>query len=222
MHPLIRVLCLVALAIGLAAAAPAALLSASLLIAALVGATGAGAGVVLGALRRLRWLLISVLVLYAWLLPGDPLLERLADWSPTRQGLLAGLNRAWMLLVMATAARLLMELTPRDHLLAALHTLLKPLRRVKLNPARFCLRLVLTLEYALADRGTGEDDARDDGRPLVQRAAALARDRLARAERRAERAELGDVRIPLLAGPTLAQWLVPAMLLAALLVLSGL
>lgn len=222
MHPVVRITCLLALALGLASAAPGALLFASLVIAVLMALSGVGAAIVFMAARRLRWILLSVLLLYGWLLPGELLIAGLADWSPSREGLLHGLCRAWMLLVMAVAARLLMELTPRNRLLAAVYAIARPLRHLGLDPARFCLRLVLTLEYALADRETAQYAAPALQRAsFQQRAAGLARRMLREADARAESAVPGPVAMPRLGPVPVWQWLMPMSFLITLVLLSS-
>lgn len=214
MHPVVRVVTLIVLAVGLADAAPAALLLASLALVVVIAVNRLDVDLTFGALRRLRWILLSVIILYAWLLPGEALLAD-AAWSPSREGLTAGICRAWMLLVMAVAARVLMRVTPREQLLAALHVLLTPFRFLGLDPARFCLRLVLTLEYAIGDVAKGRGATARHG-SLVSRAVATARTRLDAAEERAARAPLAPVRIPRLGMPAPWQWLVPAGLLLLL------
>lgn len=216
MHPVTRVAGLVALAIGLASAHPLSLCLATVLLALLATAGGIVKPVFVDPPRRLKWLLLSVVVLYGFLVPGDVVLGDWAPVSPTRQGLLEGLLRAWMLLLMAGAARALMATTSREALVGALYWLTRPLERVGIHAARFCLRLVLTLEYAVTLRRgqPAPADGRSEG--FTRRAAALARERLDDAEARAAEARPGPVTIPLCGAPPWWQWLLPLALLAAL------
>lgn len=222
-YPVIRIAGLVALAVGLAAAAAPALLVASLLLALMAWLAGSGVSLATATLRRLRWLFVTIILLYGWFLPGSALIPQLGAFSPSVAGLLEGLRRSWMLWVMATAARLLIATTPRESLVAALAWWLSPLRLLRLDPSRFCLRLVLTLEYALelgpAFRRGGEGNGNRGG--LVKRAEALARSGLARAEARADRAGESTVTVPRSAAPPVYQWAYPAGLLVGLLALSG-
>lgn len=222
MHPVIRIAGLVALAVGLATAGVAPLAAASLLLAMLAGRRNLARTVFLDSLRRLRWLLLSIALLYAFLLPGDPLVPGWQEFAPSRQGLVEGLLRGWMLWLMAGAARWLMATTDRQALMGALYWLTRPLEYLGLDAARFCLRLVLTLEYALLLHRERSDPEPDRSGSYTERAARLARARLRRAEAAAEAAEPGPVSIPLSGAPPWWQWCVPALLLIALLALDQL
>lgn len=221
MHPVIRIAGLLALALGLATAGLAPLAGATALIAWLAWRDGRLRVVFLDTLRRLRWLFLSITILYAFLLPGDPLVPGWERVAPSLQGIGEGLLRCWMLWLMAGAARWLMSTTSRESLMGALYWLTRPLAVLGLDTPRFCLRLVLTLEYALMLR---QDVARDRrGRTAgsyLQRAAQLARERLRRAESMAREATPGPVSIPLCGAPPAWQWSLPAVLLLALLLLS--
>ena len=46
-------------------------------------------------LLRLRWLWISLLVVYLWFTPGQALFTLFPDWSPTYEGLLHGMMSAF-------------------------------------------------------------------------------------------------------------------------------
>lgn len=94
-------------------------------------------------LWRLRWLWLSLGVVFAWATPGEVLWD--ASWAPTREGLLeAGLHfvRLWSLLATVT---LIASAMPVPRLLCGLYLLLQPLRRIGLPPERAVARLLLTL-----------------------------------------------------------------------------
>ena len=220
LHPVIRVAGLAALAVGLASAAPWPLAGATLLMGSLAGVGNVSRPVFLDPARRLRWLLLSVLALYAFMVPGNPLIEGWPSLSPTDRGIAEGLLRCWMLLLMAGSARLLMETTAREDIMGALYWFTRPLTRVGLDSARFCMRLVLTLEYALALRRRTPRGAPAQGGTFTERAVALARGRLDEARRIADEAPVGPVVIPGCGPPPVWQWAVPLVLLAALLLLA--
>jgi len=220
-YPVIRIAGLLALGLGLAGAAAPALLAASLLLATLCWMAGTGASPASGTLWRLRWLFMTITLLYGWFLPGPPLVPLAGELSPTLAGLLEGLRRCWMLWIMATAARLTMATTSRESMVAALAWWLTPLRWLRLDPARFCLRLVLTLEYALELKPIFRCADPGGRGGLVRRAATVARGGLAEAEARAARAGESAMMLPRTALPPVWQWLYPGGLLAALLALSG-
>jgi energy-coupling factor transporter transmembrane protein EcfT len=98
-------------------------------------------------LRRMRWLLLTMLLIYAFSTPG----EYIAEWpywvAPTLEGIDAGLIQALRLLAMLAGLALLLTLTDRDRLIVGFFVLLAPLRRLGLDPERFAARLWLTLHY---------------------------------------------------------------------------
>jgi len=95
-------------------------------------------------LWRARWLWLALLALYAWTVPGVLLWP--SDYSPTREGLEAGLIRMLRLVLMlAVLARLLAEFTPVQ-LAGGLYLLAKPFAALGLDRRALAVRLALTLE----------------------------------------------------------------------------
>ena len=97
-------------------------------------------------LRRLRWFLLSILILGLWFTPGEALIESLGDWSPTREGLLWGAERVAALSILVLAVVLLLAGLPRDKLIRGFYYLLKPLCIFGITPKQVAVRLTLTLE----------------------------------------------------------------------------
>lgn len=102
----------------------------------------------LSMLRRARWLLLSLLMVYAFATPGDLLFPVLGTFSPTLQGLHGGALQAWRLALLLLALSLLLHSCPRETLLSGLYVLMRPFRVIGLNPERVAVRLWLTLHYA--------------------------------------------------------------------------
>lgn len=147
MHPVIRIAAFLVAAVFLASAEPPVMLViAAALVPALLRIPAASWRTPLAVFRRLRWLLISLLVVYAWFTPGSALWPALGMASPSREGLSEGLLRAAALLLIALAAQLLLLATPRPQLLAALYWLARPMRIVGVSRERLAVRLALTLE----------------------------------------------------------------------------
>lgn len=95
-------------------------------------------------LWRARWLWLALLALYAWTVPGILLWP--SDYSPSREGLEAGLVRvARLVLMLAVLARLLAEFTPVQ-LAGGLYLLAKPFAALGLDRRALAVRLALTLE----------------------------------------------------------------------------
>lgn len=99
-------------------------------------------------LRRARWLLLSLLLIYAFATPGDLLFPMLGSFSPSFQGLHGGTLQAWRLALLLVALALLLHSCPRESLLSGLYVLMRPFRVIGLNPERVAVRLWLTLHYA--------------------------------------------------------------------------
>jgi energy-coupling factor transport system permease protein len=104
---------------------------------------------VLPLVRRSRWLLLTIVILFGWLTPGT-LLTPLP--GATQEGLqLAAKNLAYLLVAISVVAGLLTSLSP-PQLVAGLRSLLAPFARLKLSPDRIAVRLALTLEQVEASR----------------------------------------------------------------------
>lgn len=99
-------------------------------------------------LRRTRWLLMSIFFIYALATPGESLYEPLGVFSPTAEGVHAGLMQAWRLAVMLAGLSLLLALTPGKELMGGLYSLLHPWRRLGVASDRIAARIWLTLYYA--------------------------------------------------------------------------
>lgn len=98
-------------------------------------------------LRRTRWLILALLVLFALATPGVYVLPALGAFGPSQEGLWLGLEHALRLLVVLSALALLLELNDLDTLLAGLHGLLRSLEWTGLDRGRVALRLMLVLRY---------------------------------------------------------------------------
>lgn len=96
-------------------------------------------------LRRMRWLFLSLLIVYLWFTPGQPLFPALGS-TPTIEGIEEGLQRIAALVLLALSASLLLQTTPREPLLAALYRLLTPLGWIGIKTERLAVRIALTLE----------------------------------------------------------------------------
>lgn len=128
-----------------------------LTLAALIGATADLRLLV----RRSRWLLLTMLVMFGWLTPGTPLP---GIPGASQEGLLlAADNIARLLIALATLALLLKVLDP-PKLVAGMRSLLAPLALLGFPRDRIAVRLALTLHEVEASRnGESEESARMTG-----------------------------------------------------------
>lgn len=94
---------------------------------------------------RARWLLLSLFVILAWGIAGDPLWE--GALAPTREGLIEALTHLGQLLLVLMIVAALLETLPLPELLAASRSLMAPLRRFGFDADRGVIRLMLVLRY---------------------------------------------------------------------------
>ncbi len=116
-------------------------------------------------LRRTRWIMLSLLLVYAYTTPGQPLLDALVGiYGPSREGLGDGLLQLTRLLATLAGLAILLDRLHRQELIAGLYTLLAPLELIGISRERVAVRLALTLHYAeaamLSKTGTWQDNLR--------------------------------------------------------------
>lgn len=97
-------------------------------------------------LRRTRWLLLSIALLFAYATPGHPLTEPWSKLGLTVEGLEFALLHSVRLILMLGLLALLLERLGIATLIAALYTLLAPLGS-NYRRSQMALRLLLVLEY---------------------------------------------------------------------------
>lgn len=141
LHPAFRIMLLVALAAMLFRYS----LPAMTIVLAILLAGAAGAGVlrrVARSIRRIRWLLLSIAVIYLWVAPEPAAGGAIPAWPDVE----LALRRAGVLVVLVAAVELLTLHTPAPLMAAGLVTVLRPLRILGVDVERFAGRLALTLE----------------------------------------------------------------------------
>jgi len=106
-------------------------------------------------LRRSRWILISLILVYAFVTPGVAAIAVLGTYSPSQEGLLSGSLQALRLLALLATLALLLATTSRDRILAGLYFLLRPFTLIGVDIDRVAARIWLTLHYAENAEQTG-------------------------------------------------------------------
>lgn len=101
-------------------------------------------------LRRTRWIMLSLMLVYAYSTPGQPFLGVLGIFSPSREGLSDGVLQLTRLLSALASLAILLDRLNRQELIAGLYTLLVPLKLIRVSRDRVAVRLALTLHYAEA------------------------------------------------------------------------
>ena len=97
--------------------------------------------------RRVRILLVAIVVLFAWLTPGEALFVDVARFSPTREGLELALEHAARLLAVVLCVAVLMQRLSHEQLVTGLHALLSPLDWMGVPSARIAVRTLLVIGY---------------------------------------------------------------------------
>ena len=99
-------------------------------------------------LRRTRWIMFSLLLIYAYTTPGEAIWAPLAQFSPTQEGLADGLLQLGRLAFALAGLSIVLSLLSQQQLVGGLYTLAYPLGYLGLSRERIAVRLALTLHYA--------------------------------------------------------------------------
>ena len=98
-------------------------------------------------IKRMRWLFVSLLLVYAYATPGEYLAFLPLNVAPSYEGLRMGLMQIAKLLIAVASLSALFASASKSQLMDGLWTLLAPLRLMGLNVERFTVRMLLTLHY---------------------------------------------------------------------------
>jgi len=145
MHPLTKILCFILVLLLISMLDNLMLFS--LMMLSFVMVLSLRVLTFLHTVRRMRWLLLSILVIYAFGTPGELIPAFSVNFAPTYEGLQSGLVQIEKLLIALAALSLLLTSSPREQMMLGLYMLLIPFRFAGLNIERFAARLMLTLNY---------------------------------------------------------------------------
>jgi energy-coupling factor transport system permease protein len=144
-HPVIRIISLLMLAVVAQQVGVRGLLA--LLLVLLLWVWQSGWRDALRLFRRARWLLVSLLLIYAFATPGE-LVPGWPEWiAPTYEGLRSGLTQALRLIVMLMALAELLASGGRETWISGIYALIQPLAVFGISAECFAVRLWLTLHY---------------------------------------------------------------------------
>lgn len=165
-HPAVQILIWMLLALLAQRLQPLALLVLTSALFAL--ALKLSAKQLLSLIRRTRWILFSLLLIYAFTTPGTALVTQLGVMSPTREGLLDGLLQLGRLASVLSGLAILLALLTQAQLISGLYSLAYPLRWFGLSRERVAVRLALTLAYAESAMSDTASDWRSTIREAMQ------------------------------------------------------
>ena len=167
LHPATRILLWISLAAYAFVSGPRLLAVLSLALAVLLILQGNR--LFFRLLRRIRWILLSLLAIYAFETPGEYFFPAMG--GPTFEGVVSGGIQAWRIVLTIALLAFLQGSTSREEMLSGIYALLLPFRRW-FDVERIAVRLLLTLHYA-GERGQGDwrerifDAFRDVEHPLA-------------------------------------------------------
>ncbi|MDH5230003.1 MAG: energy-coupling factor transporter transmembrane protein EcfT [Gammaproteobacteria bacterium] len=98
-------------------------------------------------IKRMRFLLLSIAILFFWFTPGQLLWPPWHDFSPSVEGLSLGSQRMLLLVFIGWLVYLLLLLTSRQQLVYGIYLSVYPAKFLGFQAEKFALRLLLTLEY---------------------------------------------------------------------------
>jgi hypothetical protein len=102
---------------------------------------------VLALLRRARWLLLSIIVLFALATPGQRLAGLGGDLGLTWDGLMLAIEYALRLVLLLASLAVVHECLGTTGMMAGLHWLLTPIAKWRSLRERIVVRLMLVLDY---------------------------------------------------------------------------
>lgn len=111
-------------------------------------------------LKRTRWIMLSLLIIYAYSTPGTALIATWGVYAPTLEGLMDGALQLLRLLVILASLAMLLSWLDRDQFIGGIYTLAYPLRWFGISRERAAVRLALTLHYAEPTMGEAAVDWR--------------------------------------------------------------
>jgi len=175
-------------------------------------------------LKRLRWLFLSILIVYLFFTPGILLIPDVL-WGPTQEGLLQGLSRIVVLVLIVGAVNVLIGSTEQAEFLSAVSWCLQPLSWLGLSHERLAVRISLTLAAVGVLRTTYQHETQDGAdkpvdanafEPKLMAIAKTAHRLFADVIDNAEHAPTQTISLPEETRPPLWQWLIPVLLITLL------
>lgn len=163
-------------------------------------------------LKRLKWLFVSILIVYLFFTPGQLLVPDLL-WGPTVEGLLQGLLRIAALVLLVIAVNLLIAGTEQEEFLSAVLWCLRPLSIFGLSHERIAIRITLTLDTVSQVRKKFQEDSSTINveteasklNAISGKASRLFKSAISSAESES----LREITVPEETSPPVQQWLIP-------------
>ena len=147
MHPVIRILCFLVYCGFVAFGHYSTLLFASTIFTVLlVKPQLVNFLAYLQHLKRLKWFLLSILLVYLWFTPGLAAFPSFPEISPTIEGLRLGAERVIALIYMVFALHIFIKTIATDQIIEAMLWWLEPFKWIGLPYKTLAVRISLTLQ----------------------------------------------------------------------------
>ncbi len=98
-------------------------------------------------LKRMRWLFMSMMIIYAYATPGQYFSSWPMEFAPTYEGCLEGIKQISRISLVLAGIAILKATSTGEVLMLGMYCLLRPFKIFNLAPERFTARLYLTLQY---------------------------------------------------------------------------
>ena len=240
MHAVIKIICFLVFAAAVSIGETPVLLLGVLMIAPLyvfnVSEKGrAHLGTAMAMLKRLRWLFLSIFIIYLFFSPGILLWPEWL-WGPTKEGVMLGLSRIAVLVLIVAAVNVLLSSTEQSEFLAAVHWCLQPLSWFGLPHERLAVRIALTVESVSAVRDAYRHESRaepaEEQQPVPAHSSVhnpeskimaitnTAHRLFTKVVKDAETASLREIALPEQSRPPLQQWSIPLLLVVVIAVVK--
>ncbi|MGC2165035.1 MAG: CbiQ family ECF transporter T component [Gallionella sp.] len=115
---------------------------------AMIGALALSRRKFLQLLRRTRWIMLTLLIIYTFSTPGEPISDALGTLGPSQEGVIDGVHQLLRLIAALAGLAILLDRLHQSKLIAGLYTLFVPLRLLGISRERLAVRLALTLHYS--------------------------------------------------------------------------
>lgn len=97
--------------------------------------------------KRMKWLFISIFIIYAFSTPGEYIQYLPVTVAPTFEGCFLGVVQIAKLLIALAVLSILFTTSSKEQLMIGLHLLVSPFNLLGLNTNKFTARLLLTFDY---------------------------------------------------------------------------
>ena len=172
----------------------------------------------LSLLHKLRWFLLTMIILYGWMIPGDPIFTVFpAMLMPTTEGVSTGVTRLSVLLLLMACIAYLMSRTSTTELIDGVYACLAPFQFMGISRKKLTVRLVLAMELVQQVRPILEEVKKEYPERTHLRDVPQILERAFEAiVHRMDSAPLHPIDITLEGTTPIWQWLIPVGILAVL------